>query len=157
MEPCSEFKVKKKATMKSHRLARVSEAIREVASETILFELQDPRVRGVTVTRAEVSGDLQHAKVFVSIMGSEGEQKLTMHGLRHATGFLQSKLAKRLQTRFTPVVQFVVDEGVKKSLEMTRLIHEALGSPGEKEAPVDEGAANEEPSEGSTAERPVGG
>src|SRR6478735_2615881 len=108
--------------MKMHRMARVAEAIREVASETILFELNDPRVKGVTVTRAEVSGDLQHAKVYVSIMGSEGEQKLTMHGLRHATGFVQSKLAKRLQTRFTPIVQFVVDDGVKKSLEMTRLI-----------------------------------
>ena len=56
--------------MKTHRLARVAEVIREVASETILFELRDPRVKGVTVTRAEVSADLQHAKVFVSIMGT---------------------------------------------------------------------------------------
>ena len=142
--------------MKSHRIARVSEAIREVASETILFELNDPRVKGVTVTRAEVSGDLQHAKVYVSLMGSDSEQKLTMHGLRHATGFLQSKLAKRLQTRFTPVIQFVVDEGVKKSLEMTRLIHEALGSPSEGTVPTAEGAALEEPSDGSTADRPAG-
>ncbi len=68
--------------MKTHRVARISEAIREVASETILFELQDPRVKGVTVTRAEVSGDLQHAKVYVSVMGSDKEQQLTMHGLR---------------------------------------------------------------------------
>ena len=49
-----------------------------------------------------------------------------MHGLRHAAGFVQSKLASRLQTRFTPVIQFVLDEGVKKSIEMTRLINEAL-------------------------------
>src|SRR3954471_19804305 len=128
--------------MKTHRLARVSEAIREVASETILFEMNDPRVKRVTVTRAEVSGDLQHAKIYVSIMGSEKEQALTMHGLRHATGFIQSKLAKRLQTRFTPVVTFVLDEGVKKSLEMTRLINEALGKTGEapatEETPGDE-------------------
>src|SRR5580658_1661792 len=113
--------------MKTHRLARVSEAVREVASETILFEVRDPRVKMVTVTRAEVSGDLQHAKVYVSIMGSEKEQQLTMHGLRHAAGFIQSKLADRLQTRFTPVIQFVLDEGVKRSIEMTRLINEALG------------------------------
>ena len=143
--------------MKSHRLARVSEAIREVASETILFELNDPRVKGVTVTRAEVSGDLQHAKVFVSLMGTEAEQKLTMHGLRNASGYVQSKLAKRLQTRFTPVIQFAIDEGVKKSLEMTRLIHEALGSPSDKAALSEEDAASEEPSEGSTAEKPAGG
>src|SRR5215467_13142353 len=99
--------------MKTHRLARVAEAIREVAAETILFELHDPRVKMVTVTRAEVSGDLQHAKVYVSVMGSESEQKLTLRGLRHAAGFIQSKLAKRLQTRFTPLVHFVLDQGVK--------------------------------------------
>jgi ribosome-binding factor A len=123
--------------MKSHRLARVAEAIREVAAETILFELRDPRVKMVTVTRAEVSGDLQHAKVHVSIMGTEKEQALTLHGLRHAAGFIQAKLAKRLQTRFTPHLTFVLDEGVKKSLEMTRLLNEARGpqkAEGEEEA-----------------------
>jgi ribosome-binding factor A len=112
--------------MKPHRLARVAEVIREVASETILFELRDPRIKGVTVTRAEVSGDLQHAKVYVSVMGSPTEQQLCLHGLRHAAGFIQSKLADRLQTRFTPVLQFILDQGVKKSIEMTRLINEAL-------------------------------
>jgi ribosome-binding factor A len=113
--------------MKTHRLARVAEVIREVASETILFELRDPRVKNVTVTRTEVSGDLQHAKVYVSVMGSPQEQELCLHGLRHAAGFIQSKVASRLQTRFTPVIRFVLDQGVKKSIEMTRLINEALG------------------------------
>ena len=129
--------------MKTHRLARVAEAIREVASETILFELRDPRVKGVTVTRAEVSGDLQHAKVYVSVMGSPKEQQLCMHGLKHAAGFVQSKLAGRLQTRFTPVIQFVLDQGVKKSLEMTRLINEALGRTAPDAAPAD-GTAEEQ-------------
>ncbi|HEY8503209.1 MAG TPA: 30S ribosome-binding factor RbfA [Gemmataceae bacterium] len=113
--------------MKAHRLARVNEVVREVASETILFELRDPRVKNVTVTRAEVSPDLQHAKVYVSVMGSEKEQRLTMHGLRHAAGFVQSKLADRMRTRYTPVIQFVLDRGVKNSIEVTRLINEALG------------------------------
>jgi ribosome-binding factor A len=112
--------------MKSHRLARVREVVREVASETILFGLKDPRVKGVTVTRAEVSGDLQHAKVFVSIMGSASEQALCLHGLRHAAGFIQSKLADRLQTRFTPTLRFELDQGVKNSIEISRLISEAL-------------------------------
>src|SRR6476619_4256612 len=115
--------------MKTHRLARVAEAIREVASETMLFELRDPRVKNVTVTRAEVSGDLQHAKVYVSIMGTDKEQQLTLRGLKHAAGFVQSKLAKRLQPRFTPVITFVLDQGVKNSIEITRLINEALGKP----------------------------
>jgi ribosome-binding factor A len=143
--------------MKTHRLARVAEAIREVASETILFELRDPRVKGVTVTRAEVSGDLQHAKVYVSVMGSPREQNLCLHGLRHAAGFIQSKLAKRLQTRFTPVVEFVLDQGVKKSIEMTRLINEALAQSGPTEGA--EGASPSGPddsADGTAEERPAG-
>ena len=110
--------------MKTHRLARVAEVVREVAAETILFEVRDPRVKNVTVTRAEVAADLQHAKVFVSVMGSEKEQALAMHGLKNAAGFVQSKLAKRLETRFLPVIIFVVDEGVKKSVEVARLLRE---------------------------------
>jgi len=131
--------------MKTHRLARVAEVIREVASETILFELRDPRVKGVTVTRAEVSGDLQHAKVYVSVMGTPGEEQLCLHGLRHAAGFIQSKLASRLKTRFTPVINFVLDLGVKKSIEVSRLINEALAESGPqaKAQPAD-GMADEE-------------
>jgi len=143
--------------MKTHRLARVAEAVREVASETILFELRDPRVKGVTVTRAEVSGDLQHAKVYVSLMGSPAEQNLCMHGLRHAAGFIQSKLAKRLQTRFTPVIEFVLDEGVKRSIEMTRLINEALGQSGASESRPGGDAPPDEPSaDGTAGEEPAG-
>jgi ribosome-binding factor A len=135
--------------MKPHRLARVAEVIREVASSTILFELRDPRVKMVTVTRAEVSGDLQHAKVYVSIMGSPQEQQLTMHGLRHAAGFIQSRVADRLQTRFTPVLTFVLDQGVKNSIEVSRLIHEALAqSAPPVEAGSADGAAEEEPADG---------
>ena len=125
--------------MKMHRLARVAEVIREVASETILFELRDPRVKGVTVTRTEVSGDLQHAKVYVSVMGTDQEQKLCMHGLRHAAG---------LQTRFTPVIRFVLDQGVKKSIEITRLINDALAHPAPAvEAGSADGTAEEEVSD----------
>ncbi len=131
--------------MKPYRMARIAEVVREVASETILFEIRDPRVKGVTVTRAEVSGDLQHAKVHVSIMGTAGEQKLCMHGLQHSAGFVQSKLANRLKTRFTPVVHFVLDEGVKKSIEITRLINEALA----------ESRAGAEPAEGTAEEESV--
>jgi ribosome-binding factor A len=111
--------------MKSHRLARVSEAVREVAANAILFDIKDPRVKNVTVTRAEVSADLQHAKVYVSIMGTEKEQQLTMHGLRSAAGFVQTKVADRLTTRYVPHIAFILDEGVKKSIEIARLIREA--------------------------------
>ena len=146
--------------MKTHRLARVAEAIREVASETILYELRDPRVKMVTVTRAEVSGDLQHAKVYVSIMGTEKQQQLSLHGLRHAAGFIQSKLARRLQTRFTPVVHFVLDHGVKHSIEMTRLINEALAesagpNPDDKPPADASSEGTEDDAAESSGERPA--
>src|SRR5215831_10323009 len=108
--------------MKRHRLERVAEVVREVAANTILFELRDPRVKMVTVTRAEVSADLQHATIYVSVMGSQREQSLVLHGLESAAGFIQSRLADRLQTRYTPVVQFKSDPGVKNSLEIARLL-----------------------------------
>jgi ribosome-binding factor A len=131
--------------MKPYRLARVSEVVREVASETILFELKDPRVHGVTVTRAEVSADLQHAKVYVSVMGTPAQEQLCLHGLRHAAGFIQSKLASRMKTRFTPVIHFVLDQGVKNSIEVTRLINEALGPKSqEDQAESADGTAEEE-------------
>jgi ribosome-binding factor A len=110
--------------MKSHRLARVNEVVREVAANAVLFEIKDPRVKGVTVTRAEVSADLQHAKVFVSVMGSEKEQQLTMHGLKSAAAFVQTKVAAQLTTRYVPHITFVLDEGVKKSVEIARMIRE---------------------------------
>jgi ribosome-binding factor A len=122
-------------------MARVAEAIREVAAQTILFELRDPRVKDVTVTRAEVSADLQHAKVYVSIMGSPKEQELCLHGLRHASGYIQRKIGDRLQTRYTPVVQFVVDKGVKQSIEVARLINEALAQ--SVAQPIDQEVAQE--------------
>jgi len=126
--------------MKTHRLARVAEVVREVASETILFEIRDPRVKMVTVTRVEVSGDLQHAKIYVSVMGSDKEASLCLHGLRNSAGFIQAKLAGRLKTRYTPMLHFILDEGVKKSIEVTRLINEALGRTGTP-TPQEEGDA----------------
>jgi ribosome-binding factor A len=130
--------------MKTHRLARVAEVIRETVANTILFEMKDPRVKNVTVTRAEVSADLQHAKVFVSVMGSEKEQSLTLHGLKSAAGYVQTKVADRLTTRFVPHITFVLDEGVKKSIEISRLLAEEKARGG-LSGPDDETAADRIP------------
>src|ERR671922_24105 len=62
-----------------------------------------------------VSADVEDAKVYVSVMGSEKEQQLTMYGLKSAAGFVQTKIADRLTTRYVPHVTFVLGEGVKKS------------------------------------------
>jgi len=114
--------------MPSHRIPRIAEAIREVVSSAILFDVADPRVKGVTVLGVEVSSDMRNAQVAVSLMGTEAEQVLTMRGIQHATGFLQAKVAARLQTRTTPVLSFKRDEGIKKSIEISKLIEQALES-----------------------------
>ena len=122
--------------MKTHRLARVSEVIREVAAETILFQIRDPRVKYITVTRVETAGDLQHAKVYVSIMGSETQQLRGLEALQNAAGFIQSRLAKRLATRFLPQLTFYIDEGIKKSLEVARILMEEKRRNGELLTPA---------------------
>jgi ribosome-binding factor A len=128
--------------MKTHRLARVSEVIREVAAETILFQIRDPRVKHTTVTRVETAGDLQHAKVYVSIMGSEAQQAKGVVALQNAAGFIQSKLAKRLATRFLPTLSFHLDEGIKKSIEVARILMEEKRRSGEL-LPLPDGVADD--------------
>lgn len=114
--------------MSSHRNLRFAEAIREVVATALLFDAADPRIRSVTVLSVEVSPDLRQATVNVSVMGSQSEQTLALRGLKHAAGYFQSLVAKRLQTRVTPVLLFKLDDSVKKSVEMSRLIEEALAS-----------------------------
>ncbi len=103
-------------------MERAAEAIREVVSTTVLFGIRDPRVKNVTVLGAEVTQDLRAAKIFVTIMGDAKAQSLAMHGLNSARGFIQSKVADRLQTKHTPVISFVLDPSVKKSIEISRAL-----------------------------------
>src|SRR5688500_18788504 len=103
--------------MGSRRTARIAEAIRETVSSTVLFDLRDPRIKNVTVIGADVAPDLRSAKVYVSVMGDAKTQALSMHGLDSARGYLQSKVADRLQTRYTPILKFVLDQGIKKIIE----------------------------------------
>ena len=133
--------------MKTHRVARIAEVIREVASETILFKMSDPRISMVTVLRAEVSGDLQNGKIYVSVMGDDEHQKETLNALNGAAGFVQSQLADRMKTRFLPVLTFVLDQGIKKSLEISKLIQEALSNPSKL---ADSDQINEEEEEDET-------
>ena len=113
--------------MPSRRLARIAQAVKQEVSTTILFELRDPRIRNVTVLDVQVSPDIRSAKVYVSVMGEPREQALTMHGLESARGFLQSKVADRIQTRYTPILTFVLDQGVKKSIEASRILRDTVG------------------------------
>ena len=136
--------------MSSRRVAKVAEALREIVSTTVLFELKDPRVKNVTVLHTDVAPDLKSAKVYVSIRGDEKTQSLSMHGLRSARGFIQSKIAERLDLRYTPVLTFILDPGVKLSAQASAIIREALQSGSAHDE--QEGAAREGVGEGAFAE-----
>jgi ribosome-binding factor A len=114
--------------MSSHRNLRVAEAIREVVANSILFEVHDPRVRNVTVLAAEVSPDLRNAKVFVTVTGDTRDERKVMHGLQSARGFLQAKIAARLQTRVTPELKFEIDNSAKRTSELLKLIESTVAS-----------------------------
>ena len=126
----------------SRRLLKAASAIREVVSMAILTEMRDPRVKNVTVIGVEVHPDMKSAKVLVSIMGSEKEQQLSLSGLQSAAGFLQHKIADRIETRYTPRLEFVLDKGVKNSLEVARILREVLPPESQTSAESNESELN---------------
>lgn len=126
--------------MSSRRVLKAAEAIREVVSMAILTDLHDPRIEDVTVTYVEVTPDMRGAKVHVSVMGSESKQKTCLKGLESSAGYLQSKIAQRIDTRYTPRLKFQLDQGVKQSIAISKMLREMLP---EDEAPADDEPADE--------------
>ena len=105
------------------RMRRVNEAVRQVLSEAVA-DLKDPRIGFVTVTGVETSADLRHARVFVSVLGSEKEQQQSLAGLEAAQGVLQGRLARELRLKRTPQLAFEYDPTVERGVRMTQLIDE---------------------------------
>ncbi|MGI9429860.1 MAG: 30S ribosome-binding factor RbfA, partial [Bythopirellula sp.] len=113
-------------TMTSRRVQKAAEAIREVVSMAILADLKDPRIEGVTVTYVEVSPDMRNAKVHVSIMGDDTAQRLCLQGLQSSSGYLQQKISRRIDTRYTPRIKFELDMGVKNSIAIAKMLGSVL-------------------------------
>lgn len=111
------------------RASRLADQIQRDLSETIRSELKDPRVGMITITAVEVSRDLSHARVFVSALASAEAMEETLDALRHAAGFLRSRLAHSLTSRTVPELQFVYDESVERGARLSRLIDEANQPP----------------------------
>jgi ribosome-binding factor A len=120
--------------MSSRRVLKAAQAIREVVSMAIITDLKDPRIRDVTVTLVEVSPDMRQAKVNVSVMGDQTKQDLCLRGLQSSAGFLQQKVGKRIDTRYTPRIQFVLDKGIKHALMVTRILEDVLPKEDSNEA-----------------------
>ena len=110
--------------MAGGRMRRVDEAVREVLSEAIAKELKDPRIGFVTVTAVNTSRDLRHARVYVSVLGSEQERSATLEGLRSAHGYLQGVIASQLTLKRTPALVFEYDETAERAARLTELMQQ---------------------------------
>ncbi len=104
-------------------MRRVNEALREVLSEAV-GELKDPRIGFVTVTAVKASPDLRHARVFVSVLGSQAKRDQTLQGLTAAHGVLQARVNRDLRMKRTPVLAFEYDPTVERGVHMSQLIDE---------------------------------
>ena len=136
--------------MKHFRVDKVASVIREVVSDAIANKLNDPRIASLTsVTRVEVSGDLQIARVYVSVLGRDGQCRSTMAGLNHAVGRIQRLVARRLTIRRCPEISFVLDESLKKAAEMQRLIKENVPDPADDTDSADQEPAPDRPDDGA--------
>ena len=105
-----------------HRQEKLGELIAIELSDLLRTRVKDPRVGFASITHVQVSGDLRHAKVFVSVMGTEKEQAATIQALKHATGFLRSELAGRITIRYMPELTFKLDTSIEQGARIIELI-----------------------------------
>ncbi len=113
--------------MKPFRIEKVSSEVRQIVSDAINNRLQDPRISPLTsVTRVQVSRDLEWANVYVTVLGDQSDQNKTMRALKNAAGYIQKLLAKALPVRQCPHLIFHLDESLKKGNEVMRMIDESV-------------------------------
>lgn len=108
--------------METARTHRVGELIKEELSEIIQREVKDPRVGLVTITGVDVSPDLRHATVFVSILGNRKQKEDNLKGLQSSSGFLRKELAKRIRIKYLPELKFEIDPSIEAGMRIDKLI-----------------------------------
>jgi len=106
----------------SLREGRLAEAIKEEVSDILRNDLKDPRIGFASITAVEVSGDLRHAKIFVSVLGDQQQKADTMKGLESASGYIRSELGRRIRLRFTPEIVFRLDESIERGVRIAQLL-----------------------------------
>jgi len=109
------------------RTVRISEEMKREISTIIQGELKDPRLSCmISITNVNVTRDLRYAKVYVSIMGKDEEKKNALEGLKSAAGFIRREVGHRIQLRYTPEVQFVLDNSIEQGAYISKLIDDAV-------------------------------
>ncbi len=104
------------------RIDKVNQAIKEEVGQIILLEVKDPRLKLVTVTQVEVSRDLQHARVFFSVLGDALKVRDAEEGLASAKGFIRKLVGQRVKMRYTPEIDFIFDRSIEYSLQIQQAI-----------------------------------
>ncbi len=104
------------------RIDRINQAIKEEISRIIHLEVKDPRLQFVTVTHVEVTRDLQHAKVYFSVLGNTAKVKEAQQGLDSARGFIRKLVGERVRLRYTPQIDFIFDETIEYSARIEETI-----------------------------------
>lgn len=107
-----------------HRVNRVGEQMKKELGEIISRKIKDPRIGFVTVTDVQVTGDLQQAKVYISVLGDEEQRENTLKGLAKAKGFIRTEIGQRIRLRKTPELIFEFDESMAYGNRINSLIHE---------------------------------
>lgn len=131
----------------SRRVSRVAELIKREVSQLVQRDIKDDRVGAgmVSVTDVDVSGDLQHAKIFVSIYGSEQARAETMAGLKAATGYVRSELGQRVRLRRTPEVVFIEDRSLERGDRVLSLLNQLNNDRPSKDYPEETVEAEDSP------------
>jgi ribosome-binding factor A len=128
----------------SRRTERVASIIQRELAMVILTELNDPRLTGMpSITRVNVSPDMTSADVFVTVMGTPGQQTAALNALRHSAGLMRSRLTEALTMRITPYLKFHMDESAKKEIEVLELLRKAALETEERERARAANAAGE--------------
>jgi len=110
--------------MVRRRARRVSEQLKTELSDILRLDMKDPRLGFVSIVDVEVSGDLRHAKVYVSVLGSDEDQVDTMTALESANGFIRTELGKRMRLRHTPELVFLLDKSMERGQRIERILRE---------------------------------
>ncbi len=136
-------------TMSSRRTERIANLIRNTIGQLLLSKIADPRIdpARTSITRVEVPEDLLTARIYISVIGSEADQRKALTALNGAAGHFQELLGKEIQLRNTPRLDFVVDAQFKKSIETYRLIQQAMQEIHQKEQAKTENGGDIEPAE----------
>ncbi|WP_174735050.1 30S ribosome-binding factor RbfA [Mesobacillus harenae] len=122
----------------SHRANRVGEQMKKELSEIIGRKIKDPRIGFVTVTDVQVTGDLQQAKVYISVLGGDNQKENTLKGLAKAKGFIRTELGQRIRLRKTPEIIFEFDESLEYGNRINTLLHDLQSDEKNQEKENDE-------------------